>query len=164
MGFLRNLIGTAAGEVIESVGNTVDRFITTDEERLEARLAMRELELRFKQIEMDAEQALLQDRQSARAMYRHDSSLQKVYGVLFLAGYLVLTGALLWWIFARIVGNPSAVDLPNWATALLGSIWTGMSTKVNTITDFLFGGSKNDTDSRDVALQFQKASGPNGGA
>lgn len=155
--WLGKAIGNTAGEVISSVGETVDRFVTTDAERAEAQLKMQELAFKFKQLELDAEEALLKDRQSARDMYKHDSSLQKVYGVIFLVGYIGLSAAMLWWIFGMINSTPAALDLPNWAAALISSIFTAASTKVNTITDFLFGGSQADADNRDVARQFEQA-------
>jgi len=155
--WLKETIGNTASEVIESVGSTVDRFVTTDAERSEMQLEMQKLALRFKQLEMDAEEALLKDRQSAREMYKHDSSLQKVYAIVFLVGYIGITAVMLWWLFGLINAEPTALELPNWAAALISSIFTAMSTKVATITDFLFGGSQTDSDNRDVARQFEQA-------
>jgi len=155
--WLKETIGNTASEVIESVGSTVDRFVTTDAERSEMQLEMQKLALRFKQLEMDAEEALLQDRASAREMYKHDSSLQKVYAIVFLVGYIGITAVMLWWLFGLINAEPTALELPNWAAALISSIFTAMSTKVATITDFLFGGSQTDSDNRDVARQFEQA-------
>lgn len=156
MSRLGQLIGNSGSEIISTVGETVDRFVTTDAERQESQIAMQQIALQFKRLEMEAEQAVLEDRASAREMYKHDSSLQKVYAILFLAFYGALSGALIWWIFSLIGGGPG-IDLPNWAAALLSSVFTAMSTKVNTITDFLFGGSQTDQDNRDVARQFEQA-------
>lgn len=155
--WLQSAIGNTASEVVSSVGETIDRFVTTDEEKAAARIELRKLDLRFQQLEMDAQAAVLRDRQSARAMYEKDSSLQKVYAVIFLVGYIGLSGALLYWIFGMLTGNSFAQELPNWAAALLSTVFTAMSTKVNTITDFLFGGSQSDRDHRDVAREFQGA-------
>lgn len=155
--WLKETIGNTASEVIGSVGETVDRFVTTEEDRAQAELAKQELALKFKQLEMEAEQALLADRASAREMYKHDSSLQKVYAIVFLVGYIGITGVMLWWLFGLINAEPTALELPNWAAALISSIFTAMSTKVATITDFLFGGSQADADNRDIGRQFEQA-------
>lgn len=164
MGKIRSKIGeifgNTANELITSVGETVDRFVHTGEEKQEAQLAMQRLALEFKQAEMDMEQAYLQDRASAREMYKHDSSLQKVYAVVFLGFYAVLSIGMLWWLFSLVSGGIGA-DLPNWAAALISSIFTAASTKVGTITDFLFGGSQTDSDNRDVARQFEQAAAAN---
>lgn len=157
--WLRKTIGNTASEVIGSVGETVDRFVQTKEEKAEVQLKMQEIALKFKRLEMDAEEALLKDRASAREMYQHDSSLQKVYAIVFLTGYIGVTAVMLWWLFGLINAADAAVELPNWAAALISSIFTAMSTKVATITDFLFGGSQSDADHRDVARQFEQAAG-----
>lgn len=155
--WLSKTIGNTATEVIDSVGETVDRFVQTKEDKAEMQLKMQELALKFKRLEMDAEEALMKDRASAREMYKHDSSLQKVYAIVFLTGYIGITGVMLWWLFGLINAEPTALELPNWAAALISSIFTAMSTKVATITDFLFGGSQTDSDNRDVGRQFEQA-------
>lgn len=155
--WLSKAIGNTAGEVISSVGETVDRFVTTKEDKAEIQIKMQEIALKFKRLEMDAEEAIMKDRASAREMYKHDSSLQKVYAIVFLTGYIGVTAVMLWWLFGLVNANAIAAELPNWAAALISSIFTAMSTKVATITDFLFGGSQNDKDNRDVARQFEQA-------
>lgn len=157
MNWLKNLIGNTGSEIVSSIGETIDRFVTTDEERSQVQIEMQRIALQFKKLEMDAEEALLKDRQSARDMYKHDSSLQKVYAIVFLTGYIGITGVMLWWLFGLITATEIAADLPNWAAALISSIFTAMSTKVSTITDFLFGGSQTDADNRDVSRQFEQA-------
>lgn len=135
MSWLSDLIGGSAGEIIESVGNVADKFITTEEDREEWKVKEKELLLKFKRLEIQAEEALLSDKQSARDMYEKDSSLQKIFAIMFLGGYISLTGFILYVIFGELP------PMDDWQVALVSSVFTAMSTKVNTIVDFLFGGS-----------------------
>jgi len=109
---------------LESVADIVDRFVETKEEKKEF----------FKELyKLDAE-----DRNQARDLYKKDNSMQKIYAGVFLLGYLSLTA---WLIYSIVKG--SIKDVSQFETGLIGSIWGGMSAKVNTITDFFFGNSDN---------------------
>lgn len=71
-------------------------------------------------------------------------NLQHIYAIVFLIGYMILTGIMMWFIFQFI--GMSATKLPEWAIAFISTIFGAMSSKVSTITDYLFGssqGSKN---------------------
>jgi hypothetical protein len=135
MGWITNIFSGGAGKLIEQIGNTVDKFVTTDKEKAELK---RELDLQIRDFAMKEYEAQAKDRQSARQMYMKDSGLQKTYAIIFLIGYLTITGFLIYAIFFSEVFR----DMANWEVALISTIFTAMSTKVNTITDFLFGGSK----------------------
>jgi hypothetical protein len=80
----------------------------------------------------------IEDRKDARNMYNHDNSLQRVFAIAFLAGYLIVTFAAGWMVYVISVDS---IHLPDWAIGFVGTIWGGMSAKVSTITDFLFGSS-----------------------
>lgn len=126
MGILGKIIGNAGiDRVIDKVGETVDRFVTTDKEREELKRA----------IELD----LLKDRQSARTMYMTDSWLQKVFALVFLAGYIGLTVIVVRMLMQMASGE--GIQMPDWGIALINMMWGGLSAKLNTITDFLFGSS-----------------------
>lgn len=143
MKWLSDLIGGSAGEIIKSVGEVADKFITTDEDRLLWKTKESEMLLKFKQLEYEVEETLLKDKQSARSMYEKDSSLQKVFALIFLLGYITITGCIIWCIFSSSV----PADLSNFQAGLIGSVFTAMSTKVNTVVDFLFGGSSSKDES-----------------
>lgn len=138
MSWLSEIIGGSAGEIIESVGEVADKFITTDEDRVLWETKRSEMLLKFKQLEFEAEKSLLEDKQSARSMYEKDSSLQKSFAILFLIGYIALTVFIIYLVFGG-----SLATMGNWETGIVSSVFTAMSTKVNTIVDFLFGGSSN---------------------
>ena len=146
MGFLKDFFAGGVSEVIDSVGNTIDKFVTTDEDKQRAMLAKQEFKLKMKEFQMNAEDALIKDRQSAREMYMKDSSLQKVFAVTFLIAYCVISAGMISMIIA-IAFFSKTISLPEWGIMIISSVFTAMSSKVATITDFLFGGSKSKDDS-----------------
>lgn len=79
---------------------------------------------------------VLEDRQDARELYKKDNTLHKVYAIVFLCAYIGLTA---WIIYAIIQGQFQTIN--QFESGLIGTIWGGMSAKVNTVTDFLFGSS-----------------------
>ena len=159
MGWLGDLIGGGAANIIDSVTDGVDKFVTTDEEKKELALLKQEMGLKFKQLEFDAENAFMKDRQSAREMYMKDSSLQKIFAIVFLVAYVLISAGMIAMIISMAFYD-TQIDLPEWGVMLISSVFTGMSMKVNTITDFLFGGSKgkDDSDAR-TAQAFQDNKG-----
>jgi hypothetical protein len=155
MGWLRDLIGNTAGEVVDSVGNTVDRFIHTGEEKAQWELAKQELQLKFRQLEMEADNRLLKDRVSAREMYEKDSGLQKLFAIIFLGGYLVISGLLVWLVMS-FLSEAVEFEAPAWLVSLISTVFGAMSAKVNTIVDFLFGGSQGERDTRRLQSEMQR--------
>jgi hypothetical protein len=72
---------------------------------------------------------------SARDMYSNDSWLQKTFALFFLIAWCGLTALMLqYFIFQNI-------HLKDWQIAFVSSINGGISTKLSTIIDFLFGGA-----------------------
>lgn len=116
------------GKILGGGADILDKVITTKEEKLQL----------FNELE-----ALNQkDREGARDMYKSDSTLQKVYALVFLVSYMLLIVAMLVFLFSLARGGDDGFDLPEWAIAFLSTLFGAMSAKVSTITDFLFGGSK----------------------
>ena len=146
MSWLGDLLGGGASEIIDSVSTGIDKFVTTDEEKKELELMKGELRYKFKKLEQDAELKYLDDRASAREMYKADSSLQKVFAIVFLVFYCLISMGMIGMIIS-IAFFKQSVPLPEWGVMLITSVFTGMSVKVNTIVDFLFGGSKSKDDS-----------------
>lgn len=156
MGWLGDLIHGGATGIIDSIGDTVDKFVTTDQEKKELEIAKQEMLLKFKQLEMDAENKYFEDRQSAREMYMKDSSLQKTFAIVFLVFYCLISMGMIAMIISMAFFD-KIIDLPQWGIMLITSVFTGMSVKVNTIVDFLFGGSKGKDDSdKRAADAFKK--------
>ena len=144
--WLGNVFGQAGSNIIDSIGETVDKFVTTDQERQELQIVLDKQRLEWKKLELQGEQEYLKDRASAREMYMKDSSLQKVFAVTFLLGYLFISATMIVVIFGWF-GIGVGVELDAIKSSLITMVFTALSTKVATITDFLFGGSKNKDDS-----------------
>jgi hypothetical protein len=149
--WLSDLLGGSAAEIINSVTDGVDKFVTTDAEKQELELKKKEAELAFKRLELEVEQKLIEDRAGAREMYQKDSSLQKVFAIVFLVGYLAITGLMLYMVFTWV--GEAKLEIPAWGVSLISSLFTAMSTKVNTIVDFLFGGSESKDNSERIMAQ-----------
>ena len=71
-------------------------------------------------------------------MYKEDNGLQKIFAIVFLCCYILLTILMLYG-FYKIGINE--VKIQNYVVAFVTSVYTGMSMKVNTIIEFLFGSS-----------------------
>lgn len=148
-------VGEAIGldDLIDSLGKNVDRFVTTKEEREKLKQSMKQL---IQSHELKVQAAALENLKSARSMYQKDSSLQKIYAIVFLVGYLVLTAGLGILIYNLAVAG--SIEVPAWAISLISAIWGGMSGKVNTIVDFLFGGSQDGREQQRVMNEIRKVS------
>ena len=127
MSIFTKILGGGVEKVANSIFNGIDGLVTTEQERNELINELEELKIN--------------DRINARQMYQSDSSLQKWFAIVFLAGYMLLIIGMMYFIFTLTQGSDDP-KLPEWAVAFLSTIFGAMSTKVGTITDFLFGGSK----------------------
>ena len=154
MSWLGDLLGGGASEIIDSVTDGVDKFITTDEEKQQLEITRQEAKLKIKQLEFEGEKKLYEDRDSARKMYEKDSGLQKVFAMTFLGGYLVITGILVYVVLSWM--GRVEIEVPAWAVSLISTVFGAMSSKVNTITDFLFGGSQNERDAQQIQQNLNR--------
>ena len=81
-------IGGLFGKVVDNAEGILDKVITTDKERDEAKLALRRLLL---DAETEAFKQEVEDRKSARDMYKDDALIQKILATLFTAAYFGLS-------------------------------------------------------------------------
>ena len=125
-------IGGLFGKVVENAEGILDKVITTDKERDEAKLALRRLLL---DAETEAFKQEVEDRKSARNMYKDDAFIQKVLATLFTAAYFGLS-FMMFRVF--VMGD---MDLGEFEISFISTIFGAMSAKVNTVVDFFFGGS-----------------------
>ncbi len=115
------IISAGAAETLREGTKLIDEIFTTKEEKLQGKMEL------FKMA--------VADRDSARTMYANDSWLQKMFAIFFLVAWFGLTFVMLnYFVFQTI-------DLQDWQIAFISSINGGISTKLSTIIDFLFGGS-----------------------
>jgi hypothetical protein len=125
-------IGGLFGKVVENAEGILDQIITTDQERDEAKHALKRLLL---EAEKEAFAKEVEDRKSARDMYKDDALIQKVLATLFTAAYFGLS-FMMFRVF--VMGD---MNLGEFEISFISTIFGAMSAKVNTVVDFFFGGS-----------------------
>ena len=125
-------IGGLFGKVVDNAEGILDKVITTDKERDEAKLALRRLLL---DAETEAFKQEVEDRKSARDMYKEDALIQKILATLFTAAYFGLS-FMMFRVF--VMGD---LELGEFEISFISTIFGAMSAKVYTVVDFIFGGS-----------------------
>tara|TARA_R110000764_G_C10966842_1_gene378808 strand:+ start:597 stop:1091 length:495 start_codon:yes stop_codon:yes gene_type:complete len=128
----------ASGDLFGAISKTKEILKKQSANNEKASIALLELEKHENQWKLDAFNSELKDREGARELYKKDNSLQKVYAITFLLFYALMTFVMFYGVYVVIL-NESKID--NVIVGLITSTYTGMSMKVGTITDFLFGGS-----------------------
>tara|TARA_B110000908_G_scaffold162914_1_gene208927 strand:- start:132 stop:548 length:417 start_codon:yes stop_codon:yes gene_type:complete len=134
---LNNILGGILGKVVDNAEGILDKVITTDKERDEAKFAIKKLLL---DAEREAFTKEVEDRKDARDMYKDDAIIQKVLATMFTAAYFGLTYTM----FRYFVLNE--LELSDYEIGFISTVFGAMSAKVNTIVDFFFGGSANKND------------------
>ena len=129
---ITNLIGGLFGKVVENAEGILDKCITTDKERDAAKLAIKKLML---EAEKEAFAKEVEDRKSARDLYKDDAIIQKVLATLFTIAYFGITFVMFNYFVTK------SIDLGEFEISFISTIFGAMSAKVNTIVDFFFGGS-----------------------
>jgi Na+/melibiose symporter-like transporter len=129
---INNLVGGLFGKIVDNAEGILDKVITTDKERDEAKLALKKLLL---DAEREAFAKEVEDRKSARDMYKDDAIIQKVLATLFTIAYFGITYIM----FNYFVTE--TLELGEFEISFISTIFGAMSAKVNTIIDFFFGGS-----------------------
>ena len=125
---IKNIIKSLVGQA----STIIDDVVTTDEERLK-------LKNEFEKVIQDHEKEMfaleVQDRSSARTMFIDDSIIQKILAIIFTCAYFFLSYTM----FKFFVLN--TLELSDYEIGFVSSVFGAMSSKVNTIIDFFFGGS-----------------------
>ena len=129
---INNLVGGLFSKVIDNAEGILDKVITTDKERDAAKLALKKLML---EAEKEAFAKEVEDRKSARDMYKDDAIIQKVLATVFTVAYFGITFVMFNYFVTK------SIDLGEFEISFISTIFGAMSAKVNTIIDFFFGGS-----------------------
>ena len=129
---INNLVGGLFGKIVDNAEGILDKVITTDKERDEAKLALKKLLL---DAEREAFAKEVEDRKSARDMYKDDAIIQKVLATLFTIAYFGITFVMFNYFVTK------SIDLGEFEISFISTIFGAMSAKVKTIIDFFFGGS-----------------------
>ena len=131
---IQNVLGGLFGKVLDNAEGILDKVITTDKERDEAKLAIQKILL---DAEREAFAKEVEDRKDARDLYKDDAIIQKVLATLFTVAYFGISFVM----FNHfILGD---INLGEFEISFISTIFGAMSAKVNTIVDFFFGGSSN---------------------
>ena len=120
------------GKIVDNAEGILDKVVTTDKERDEAKLALRRLLL---EAETEAFAKEVEDRKSARDMYKDDAFIQKILATLFTVAYFALSFVMFRFF---MIGD---IELGEFEISFISTIFGAMSAKVNTVVDFFFGGS-----------------------
>ena len=131
---ISSLVGGLFGKVLDNAEGILDKVITTDKERDEAKLALKSIML---EAEREAFAKEVEDRKDARDLYKDDAIIQKILATLFTIAYFGITYVM----FNYFVNK--TIDLGEFEISFISTIFGAMSAKVNTIIDFFFGGSSN---------------------
>lgn len=132
-----NILGGLFSKIVDNAEGILDEVITTDEERDKAKLALQKLLL---DAEREAFAKEVEDRKDARSLYKDDAIIQKILATIFTAAYFGLTYIM----FRYFVLN--TIELSDYEIGFISTVFGAMSSKVNTIIDFFFGGSSNNKD------------------
>ena len=127
-----NIIGGLFSKVVDNAEGILDKVITTDKERDEAKLALKRVLL---EAEKEAFAKEVEDRKSARDMYKDDAFIQKILATLFTAAYFGLSFMMFRYF---VMGD---IEMGEFEISFISTIFGAMSAKVNTVVDFFFGGS-----------------------
>jgi|TARA_R110000796_G_scaffold135982_1_gene252026 hypothetical protein len=127
--------------VVDNAEGILDKVITTDKERDEAKLALKQVLL---EAEREAFAKEVEDRKDARSLYKDDAIIQKVLATLFTVAYFGISFVM----FQHFVNGD--IDMGEFEISFISTIFGAMSAKVNTIIDFFFGGSSKKNDKENV--------------
>jgi hypothetical protein len=120
------------GKLIGQASDIIDEVVTTDEER-------EQLKKQFKEVVQNHERDMyaleVEDRKSARVLFKDDSYIQKILAIIFTSAYFFLSYTM----FEYFVMN--TIQLSDYEIGFISTVFGAMSSKVNTIVDFFFGGS-----------------------
>jgi hypothetical protein len=125
---IKHIIKNLAGQA----SSIIDEVVTTKEEKLRLK---QEFESMIKTHEKEMYELEVADRKNARTMFSDDSLIQKVLAIIFTCAYFFLSYVM----FRYFVIN--TLELSDYEIGFISTVFGAMSSKVNTIIDFFFGGS-----------------------
>ena len=126
------MIKTIIQSLVGQASTIIDEVVTTDEERIQLK---QQFEKAVKEHEKDMFALEVKDRNSAREIYKDDAIIQKVLAIIFTVAYFFLSYTM----FKYFVLN--TLELSDYEIGFISTVFGAMSSKVNTIIDFFFGGS-----------------------
>lgn len=128
----KNILGGIFAKLFDNAEGILDEVITTKEERELVKVKMKEILL---DAEANTFKNEVEDRKDARSLYKSDALIQKILATIFTTAYFGLSYTM----FRYFVMKD--VELSDYEIGFMSTIFGAMSSKVNTIIDFFFGGS-----------------------
>lgn len=125
---IKNIIKSLVGQA----STIIDEVVTTEEEKLQLKQKFQEV---VQSHEKDMFALEVDDRKSARNLFAQDNLIQKTLAIIFTAAYFFLSYTM----FKYFVLN--SLELSDYEIGFISTVFGAMSSKVNTIVDFFFGGS-----------------------
>ena len=158
MGKLADILGLSPDKLIDSVGNVVDKFITTKAEKEAARLELtkeihRNMEV-LENMNLESLKAQLQDNHSARQRdieannSANASWLSKNISHILALAIILLT----FWMFNKMVSGDYNKERENIIFAVVGSL----TTIATAIVTYYFGSSVGSAKNREALLESLK--------
>ena len=149
MGFLQNLFSSGAGEVINSVGNVLDKVITTKGEKMQLQLeidkAEQQFQIEMKNLSIEEQKAILGDLADAR---KRESDIQSNPNASKLgkniSSYLAIAGTLLCFalFFVLLWGKNLGIGVEGNEKDIVIYILGVLSTLLTQIYSYYFGSSQ----------------------
>ena len=128
----------ATGNIIGAITDVSGILTEKAKDNEQAKQLLAEFETQKLEFALEEQELTLKDKADARQMYKEDNGLQKMFAITFLACYILLTILMLYGFYQVAINE---VKIQNYVVAFITSVYTGMSMKVNTIVEFLFGSS-----------------------
>lgn len=125
----------ATGDIMGAISKTKEILTEKSESDQKAKLALMEFEKFEKEWLLEAFNSEAEDRKDARSLYREDDVAQKILAALFTIAYFSVSYFLLKHFF------DDEIKLDDYELGFISTLFGAMSSKVNTIIDFFFGGS-----------------------
>ncbi len=129
---ISNMLGGLFGKIVDNAEGIIDELVTTTEEKEKLKLELNKIML---EAEREAFSKEVEDRKDARSLYKDDAFIQKILATLFTVAYFGITFVM----FSYFVTK--SLELGEFEISFISTIFGAMSSKVNTIIDFFFGGS-----------------------
>jgi len=147
--WLADLLGGGATDIITGIGDTAKKFITTEQDRMAFELEQQKAAFELKKLMLMAEEKYFEDTQSAREMYKSDSSVQKILALLFTVSFF---GFMVFLLFML-----QSTTLPPAQENLVFTMFGAISGIMVTIIGFYFGSSKGSADKNDKLVAAARA-------
>jgi len=127
------------GNYVGAIAEIGEVLKTESSKSEEAKMLHEEFELQKVEFGIELHKLNLKDRENARELFKVDNSLQKIFAITFLILYIILCFTVLFGLYKMTV---QGVKIDNYAVSFVSTLHGGMSMKIGTMVDFLFGASQ----------------------